>query len=512
MKSAHEDRDKAQETSIMQQALDDLWNLISLADDISALEAWCERVERFWVASMQDGETKTEEEPPGVDSLIPTSARLRGLLLYSLHEEMGDTLSLEDIAVAETVSSSLPLELVLRLAKNFLRWFLQIYLPSMGMSGNTDPIPEWKSLEMLRLYMVLIETLKDPILKQHASQLLFYSSYSPVSGSDASLQTSYRQLLEDDHLLERLLGVLVHSPLDVSLTLSIVRNLHNILVSFTKGVECATKAEVEPPFPVAWAPAQEILTFKTALPLIASWVLLEQEPRFPGGDDDKRAELVVEIIRVCYVLRVVSVGLADDDPLSRMLLALLRLDPAQPRCEESRRSSVTLLMDASGDVVGDFLLANNVVIPLLQILENQVHHVVDKQLVSDAAAALLTPILVVLHKLCTANAEICRTTKTFLFPPEQEEEFRMLQRQELEEHGEARNMSPLLKYSAESLTGRMIQLLTWPQSHIKRFTGELLWVLSGSKPQEYVARVGMGNAVMILGARGLVQIPGQSSE
>jgi hypothetical protein len=517
-----------------QDAIDDLWDVLQEhPDDLSELDGWCENLEAFWNVelSMYDdsGETKTSQEPILLEErLIQVSARLRSLLIHALQglpirdavemngESQDDLLNkviAEQHEKALQQQPSLELTAVFRVCKNLLRWFLQIYLTVIDSSVKSDPIPEWKSLKMLQLYLVVIEKncTTDQVLAQHASQLLFYASYNPISGSDSGLQNSYQHLLEQDSILSCLLECLMHSSADISLTLSIVRNVHNILVSFPKGADYAAQASIEtlPTDSSSWLPTEGPVTFKMALPLIALWAL-QQEPLFPGSEGDKRAELVVEIQRTCYVLRMGSdLKESRDGPLSIMILSLLRLDPTQQSCDDCRRAAIPLLMDTSGDIA-DYLFAQGVITPLLSILEAQVSCVLDKQLVNESAAAILTPILVVLHKFCSSSSEIRQGTKSFIFPPELEEDFQERLRQEVENHGTVRSMKPLLNAPADSLRGKLIQLLTWPQSHIKRFTGELIWILCESDPQDFVARVGMGNAVMILGARGLVQIPGQS--
>jgi hypothetical protein len=66
---------------------------------------------------------------------------------------------------------------------------------------------------------------------------------------------------------------------------------------------------------------------------------LQQEPPFPGSEEDKRTEPVVEIQRTWYVLRMGSdLKETKDGPLSKMILSLLRIDPTQQSCDECRRA------------------------------------------------------------------------------------------------------------------------------------------------------------------------------
>jgi hypothetical protein len=59
----------------------------------------------------------------------------------------------------------------------------------------------------------------------------------------------------------------------------------------------------------------------------------------------------------------------------------------------------------------------------------------------------------------------------------------------------------------DTLRGKLVMLLSWAESYIKRCTAEFLWALCNSSANEYVHRVGMGNALPLLNAKGLASIP-----
>ena len=63
-------------------------------------------------------------------------------------------------------------------------------------------------------------------------------------------------------------------------------------------------------------------------------------------------------------------------------------------------------------------------------------------------------------------------------------------------------MSPL-DAPKDTLRGKLVVLLSWAESYIKRCTAELLWTLCNSNGIEYVHRVGLGNALPLLNAKGL---------
>jgi hypothetical protein len=69
-----------------------------------------------------------------------------------------------------------------------------------------------------------------------------------------------------------------------------------------------------------------------------------------------------------------------------------------------------------------------------------------------------------------------------------------------------RNMTPIDAPNG-TLRWKLIQLLTWPNSFVKRLTGELLFLLCHNSQQEFIRRVGIGNAVAILSLKGLIDLP-----
>lgn len=490
--------------------IDDLYSLLQQSPWQAALEEWCERCETHWTAAQDEWKEDeiiimTQEEKAVFVSKqllhFIECASKRNIKAFQLNKDIhDDTLNNDNTQPPE-------LRLLLRTSKNFLRGILQATYSSTN-SKFSKIMTAWRSITLLRQYLAWIQQycVHDPILAQHASQILFYTSYNPRN-DDAFIE-SYEQLLEQDKIMFQLLSCLVRSVNDISLALSIVRNVHNIVVSFPRGVEYTLAAQVTLDHDTIICLQDNnnnTATFALLLSYLALQALETEPPR-----QDKRAELVVEILRAAYVLRLGRQ--LDSDPLFAKLIAkLLRLDATtttSTSTQECRREAIPPLMDAPAEAVGTFVLTEDVLPALWDILEQQVTQVLDQTLVHDSAAAALTPILVVLHKLSTHHNDIRQQLKAHIFPAEGS--FLEKKRQEIEQHGKCRNMKPLDAPSG-TLRYRLIQLMTWPQSHIKRFTGELVWSVCDGDAQEFIARVGMGNAVVILGARGLVQLPGQIS-
>jgi hypothetical protein len=116
-----------------------------------------------------------------------------------------------------------------------------------------------------------------------------------------------------------------------------------------------------------------------------------------------------------------------------------------------------------------------------------------------------------LNKYASSNSDIRQKTKLTIFPADAEAAFRekaeeQQQRESSTTANQKKNMGPL-DAPAGTLRRKLCTLLTWPEGHIKRCTGELLWTLCSSEPTEFVNRVGFGNALPILSVKGLAQMP-----
>lgn len=498
--------------------LDRLQAALDADTSATELEDWNDDLERLLTAPAAEQieglapKSSAEDTAQAIEHGRRLSRRLAELLLESLgsRDENGESIrERASVLVLQCKGQDNPLTCsdkvarILRTCKNWLRWYLQIFQATH--EDTSDPISDFKATPMLELYLFLME---QTIVQQEetarcASQVFFYSTYNAVTGSDEHLQQSFAQLAEDG-LFETFLRFLVQSRAP-TLILSLVRNVHNVVVSYAKGAESVKATAIDVTSPLSpWA-HEGSMDYVTALRGIVVWALAA-EPQFPGTHDDVRAELVVEILRTFYALRT-GLLLTADEGLSAMVIGLLRLDDTEDvRLYECQIASVSLLMDAETEF-GDHLLQQDALPCLLRILERQASKVIDSNRIDNSAAASLTPILVVMHKYCTANEAFRHQTRDSVFPLEEESRYQKLVLIEEANRGPvAKNMSPL-DAPPDTLRGRLCRLLTWPQGHIKRFTGELLWILCEGNRNEFVHRVGMGNAVPILNLKGFVSLP-----
>jgi hypothetical protein len=469
---------------------------------------------------------------------------------------------------------------ILRTSKNWLRWYLQIYIvtatatTSSTTTNNTaTALQQWESHDMLELYLLLLELSvpEAPTVARLISQLFFYASYdqSTVQGANDTLQHAYAYLVQDLTFFPRVLTlmVLVRNSINnngyntnisnssatalVALALSLVRNVHNILATYpsAKAAVEATMVEVKvDPVLDEDDSARNPWTYRTAL-----LALMETVPSTTATSatittitteqQEHQAQLTLEILRTFYALcvgRDLAVPVPDDR-LARCLLDLLRVDQnnvpvaaattatdnAQASNVEIPLATVSVLMDAN-PTFAEYMVQQDAVQPVLDLLERQVTYILENVLFDQRGTAACLPVLVVVHQFCQGNLAFRQATKEAVFPAADEANFRRLvmakrREENSSDNGTAtsittttatptptvrppKNMAPL-DAPLGTLRYMLIRLLTWPESHVKRFVSEILWTLCGSDATEFTLRVGMGNAMPFLGAKGMVQLP-----
>jgi Guanine nucleotide exchange factor synembryn len=282
-------------------------------------------------------------------------------------------------------------------------------------------------------------------------------------------------------------------------------------------------------------------TCEAVLVEIVLWCLpnIESSPddaRTNAEVDDRRSELALEILRIFYATRLGQRLHADSGSTSdlassigqqrrvAMVLQLLQFQhsddgtSANPPWQEVQDSAIALLMDAHPKLAATVFEAPRAFASLLSALERHVAQTVSSTRVDNAGAAALAPVLAVLLKFCHEHSG-CRTaTKAFVFPnplPATSSSLSTAMTTPCEakapDPSSAKSMKPC-DAPEGTLRANMIRLLTWPHSHIKRFAGELLWVLCDQDSTEFVRRVGIGNAIVILGSKGIMDLPTQLFE
>ena len=149
-----------------------------------------------------------------------------------------------------------------------------------------------------------------------------------------------------------------------------------------------------------------------------------------------------------------------------------------------------LLMDAPKEF-SQFLQINYCVEPLLTILWLQLNEIIiekEGMVQGQSSAASILPILILLNKLSQANKSIQTQIKAATFPPERDDE--IMAKSMSQNDGKAQTTSASLPSSSTksnnmnpvdaprgTLRWKLIQLMTWTESNVKRCASELLWIL-----------------------------------
>lgn len=443
------------------------------------------------------------------DSITTTSQPIDVLNAWNQHHE---SLCLDD-----TEEPFLWFTEIIRASKNWVRWILQIYpmiAPSNSVSYQaTQP---FQSNEMLEFYMLLMDgyiSLKfvnaktGENLARHACQLLFYAVYSQSPRTDDKAQLRFQHLRELD-FFDRILTMLGQAQ-TTAFGFALVQLIHNVMYSFTDASKAWTESNI---FLTATAcskcpwlsqKSSEHYTFPIMLEYMLIWCLSSQPP-LPNNFEDHRVNIVVEVLRTFYAVRAGS-KLTVDSALANILVQLLHLDSQKKQCMDCQIAAVPILMDANPSL-GDFLVSRESVAPLMHILDSQMTLVLRSNEMDNAGAAKLTPILAVLFRFSQANLKFRQLVKASIFPRDRETTFQAMVKEAEKGIGSTKNMTPMDAPSG-TLRAGLIRLLSWPQSHIKRFVGELLWILCANDSKEFSYRVGMGNALPFLGLKGIVELP-----
>jgi hypothetical protein len=426
---------------------------------------------------------------------------------------------------------------ILRTTKNCWRCYIQLYLPSKRKYGNATDVQQklsqqdletsWRSKPFLEMLLNVLEALSLASLcnNQHqidnlrngsqcAAQLFFYVTY-PMPANTLSLRDSYHYMVTECNLMERFLSIIIERSATMQLQLSIIRNVHNALASFpqqsTKAVKTAiVDVSIRSTTYQEWIKDERRVTYNSFLRDLVLYVLsvddkVNHKVGLPDesydGTANLRAELMVEILRCCYALRI---GLEYDDEQnwSFVIGKVLQLDSAKNVHNFDCKLAVTCILMESP--MFRKVLSSNSVASLMDVLNQQAGIVIQENYIDDRAAAALNPILAVMYKLCVESPDnFAATIRENVFPKKSSdfEGERICEQQDF-----PKNMSPI-DAPEGTLRWRLIKLLTWPNSFVKRLTGELLFVLCHSKQQEFIRRVGIGNAVTLLSLKGLIDLP-----
>jgi Guanine nucleotide exchange factor synembryn len=549
-----------------------------------ALEGWNVELETllFAIPEHKEGESKASDDGVATSADEAKSEinnvvlKLQGCIVVTLAKVLGideydgpdleqltkrvfdDISDNSDIIISITNPSDWAwLEILVRTSGNILRWYLQVFLQKCPLVYPMSSAP-FQSLSMLSILLFLIEH-NGKIIEEdesvnnqklppsqrfarYASLLLFYATFSPRSPNDEDMQKAHERLV-DQSFIPRALKMLIYPPqTSAALALSLIRNVHNLLASFPAAIEVVQQTGF--PFDAntakaPWSPKKDdntdnLITYPSVFRDILIWSLNAPNlPAFPGSTEDKRSELVVEILGIIFAMGGTEVARAlrypcPNEALSQLVITSLQTpDSSDSRLFKVKLSTINILTDASPSF-GTFLVEKEVVPSLFEIAERQIDTVMEHTHVDTTAIAALVPSLTVLYKFSAGNSTFRDAAKDWIFPPSQDNHFWRLAQQQLSNDAAAadsggssttnngdrntarvpaaKNMHPL-DAPRGSLRWKLIRLMTWTESYIKRYSSELLWALCDEDPKEFVLRTGLGNAMGFLGAKGMIQLP-----
>ncbi|KAL3801777.1 hypothetical protein HJC23_001173 [Cyclotella cryptica] len=407
---------------------------------------------------------------------------------------------------------------LLRAAGLFMRWHGQVLQSPLLLSQPdllNNPTVRFKSDGMLLMCSKLIENdifagNNFPDVPRFASIYLFRATY----GNDSLTMTTRTLFVESMDGCSCLMKALLKGDQPLSRLFSVVRNIHHLVSSYPSSI---TKMDR----------AIDVLMTDTSLEHEAKQDLLQvlvatlawafrSEPIFPGDSSDRRSELMLEILRALFAM---DVGLSTkaqnyQDNMTQLgiiLCDLLKLSNSDARVYQCKLAVVALLLNAPKEYA-QYLAIHGGIKPLVDIMEYQLSLVVVERTASGAEdAAAVVPILLVLKKLAQASSLVLKIVKDEVFPPDAEGMFQEKVKAEMIKNQtdgqvKAKNMAPL-DAPKSTLRWKLIRLMTWTESTVKRSGSELLWTLCDDDPTKFVLRTGFGNAIHFLGMKGCVTLP-----
>lgn len=426
---------------------------------------------------------------------------------------------------------------------------------------SDDPLRRLRSVGMLRMYQEVLVGCTCPAAgadnttafsntntntsllddaARNASLAMFHACYGAPDANPAA--TRARALLvKEVRFTPELMRLLWRGTradeltLPPPLLLSLTRHVHSFVGCDPKVVPAMDKA-CQAIGDTDAGGGSSISLVSTLVDILSATVLGDNDStRFPGTETgDRRPDLATEDLRILFALRATGAvpdpssvskdagdgasSVVDFDTMTRIgeiACHILKLPPSD-RSMSTKLAAVNLLMDAPKGYA-TYLLNEGAITSLLLILRCQIDEVIERRTGSfNADAATLVPILAVLDRLSADDNDVQQLVKSEVFPSSEEEAYQIRAAEERAKGGggraglHAKNMQPALEAAPGTLRWKMIRLMTWPESNVKRCASELLWRLCDCYATEFVLRVGFGNAVHMLGIKGLVQVPSSS--
>ena len=246
-----------------------------------------------------------------------------------------------------------------------------------------------------------------------------------------------------------------------------------------------------------------------------------------AADTDLRPELALEILNILFIIQSIhnknntnthDCGHENEEKYSEMndanmyqlgilLTEILLLSNQNVRVYKLKLAVVNLLLDAP-DSYGQYLCNNKALPHLWTILEIQLNKVVGTSSNSNGKrsdAPVLLPILLLWTKFIKVHPTIFDFCRDYVFPLDIIDNETDVTTGPIAKTTKA-NMAPI-NAPQGTIRYKLIKLMTWLESNLKRASSELLWILCNEDPALFVKRTGFGNAAHLLGMKGLLNIP-----
>ncbi|KAL7538396.1 hypothetical protein ACHAXR_011412 [Thalassiosira sp. AJA248-18] len=507
------------------------------------LEQWSDELE----SKLVNGIPKFREEDPTITSstLKEAADKLHTLILTEVAPSFVTSWDNDDAAAnqatwaaANSLSPVASMDLwqlasLLRATGLFMRWNAQVLQSPFAsirspveLTGNQMTRLQFRSMLFLYAQLLDLEIVPSPTTTTTTSTALS-SSYPDVPrfasiclfratyGDDVMSTTARSLFVNSLDGCSYLMKALLKGDQPFPRLFSVVRNIHHLIASFPESIPKMEKALETLTADTIKGDNNQKYGLSEALVATLAWAF-RSEPPFPGAQSDRRSELVVEILRAMYALNLCSARSRrpSQDTMTQIgiiLCDLLHLSNSDERCYNIKLAAVALLLNAPKEYT-EYLVKTGSIKPLVDILSYQTSLVVvERTGNSSEDAAAVVPILLVLLKLTQSNESALQRVKDEVFPPNAEVAFEQrataeLAKGETEGKSNAKNMAPL-DAPRGTLRWKIIRLMTWTDSNVKRTACELLWTLCGEDSTRFVLRTGFGNAIYFLGVRGLVNLP-----
>lgn len=513
----------------------------------------------------EEEEEKEERHYADVALSISKSLEKKSYLIKNAahHQDGGQSF---DFWTEKSIKEVKLFSLWIRTCKNLIRWNRMHYMKirlnnnrnaqSTGGSGTEQQLHQWSvaterlcSVGMVSLYLQILnffiyKTVSNDIMggtltlddvARQCSTILFYATYGQAP--EPCCQKALREFVSSLNGIRVIAKILVtptkECECSVATMLWLIKLVHNLVSSVNHALFDFEKAFREVEGDIQGVQCYQVNLYSILVATLG-WSL-SAEPSFVlCGPDDKRPDLVVEIIRVLFAKQTVGTKASsswkkqyenENDELTKhlrmMVVFILQLPNKNQRFYECKLASLLLLMNDASNYVDLLVEHHNVVDQLLTILWLQLNTLLIEhagEVHSERNATIVLPILIVLNHLVSCNHDIWGKVKEYIFPSCDENVFlqkaEMHQKEvsesqpeeETQRNGGRKNMHPI-DAPVGTIRWKLIKLMTFSESNVKRCASELLWKICREDPGEFVLRCGFGNAVHMLGIKGLYTIP-----